>query len=238
MTSKEMLAIRYTFFRFPSHYALTVIPVISGIISVFFLQQFDEVTFGNQWKFVSQNQYNLVESYLLISKIALIFIASFFIAFKWSNMEINGSYGFWLTQRVKRHSFYFQAVGLFIIEIYLSLTLGILLLLYLIGIKITTIELMQLMILLLIQIMIIVAGAILLAEIIPNAEITASSLLSFGTLNFFLNTDDSSILHKILKSDLHFQESSIIFPLILSTLTAIALLGISFVIHLRRSIDL
>ncbi|MCE7737085.1 MAG: hypothetical protein GPJ54_19520 [Candidatus Heimdallarchaeota archaeon] len=238
MTSKEMLAIRYTFFRFPSHYALTVIPVISGIISVLFLQQFDEVTIDNQWEIVSQNQYDLVETYLTVSKIALIFIGSFFIAFKWSNMEINGSYGFWLTQRVKRHSFYIQAYGIFVIEIYLSMIIGIIMLLYLIGINITTVELTQLMVLLLIQIMIIVAGAILLAEIIPNAEIATLSFLSLGTLNFLLNTDESSILHKILKSDLHFQESSIIFPLIMSALGAVVLLGISLVIHLRRSIDL
>lgn len=238
MTSKELLAIRYTFFRFPSHYALTVIPVVSGIISVFFLHQFDEVTLDNQWELTSQNQYNLIESYLSVSKMALIFIASFFIAFKWANMEINGSYGFWLTQRVKRHSFYIQAVGLFIIEIYLSLTIGILMLLYLIGVKITTIELMRLMYLLLIQIIIIIIGAILIAELIPNAEITALSFLSLGTLNFLLNTDESSILHKILKSDLHFQENSIIFPLVTSTVLAIVILGISIVIHLRRSIDL
>ncbi|MHA2031837.1 MAG: hypothetical protein ACW99A_10975 [Candidatus Kariarchaeaceae archaeon] len=238
MTSKEMLAIRYTFFRFPSHYALTVIPVISGIISVFFFQQFEEVTVNNQWDAVNQNQYNLVERYLSFAKMALVFVASFFLAFKWSNMQINGSYGFWLTQRVRRHSFFIRAVSLFIIEIYLSITLGIILLLYPIGIKITTVQLLQLLFLMFTQVVILVTGSILLAEIIPNAEIAALSFLIVGTLNFLVNTDRSSIIHKILKADLHFQDNSIILPMILSIIAAVGLIIISMVIHLRRSIDL
>lgn len=238
MSSKEMLAIRYTFFRFPSHYALTLIPVISGIISVFFFQQFDEVEGNNVLELVNQNQFNLVERYLTYSKMTLVFIASFFVGFKWSNMELNGSYGFWLTQRVHRHSFYIRAVGVFIIEIYLSIALGILFLLYPVGIRFTVAELMILMFLMLIQIIIMVASAILIAESIPNAEISALVFLILGTLNFLLNNDDSSIFHKVLKSDLHFQDSSIILPLVLSTITAVVLLSSSFFIHLRKSIDL
>ncbi len=238
MTSKETVALRYTFFRFPSHYAIMVIPVITGIVSVLFFQQLGEVTSDNHWVLVNKNQFDLTERYLNYSKMALVFVMSFFLVFKWSLMQSDGSYGFWLTQKVNRKMFYVRVNTRFILESYFAVIIGILLLIYPIGIKFSTTQLIYLITLLFIQIVILIASSIVFAEIIPSPEIAALTYLVVGIMNFTINTNESNIFHKILKADLHYQNNDISIPFISSILIATILIGLSFVIHTRRSVDL
>lgn len=238
MTSKETVAIRYTFFRFPSHYALMVIPIITGIVSVLFFQQLGEVKSNNHWDLVNKNHFDLTQRYLNYSKVALVFVISFFLTFKWSLMQTDGSYGFWLTQKVNRRMFYIRAITRFILESYFAIIIGILLLMYPIGIKFTLTQFMYLITLLFFQIVILIASSILFAEIIPSPEIASLTYLIWGIMNFLINTNESNIFHKILKADLHYQNNDISIPFASSILIATILLALSFVIHTRRSVDL
>ncbi|MCH8907816.1 MAG: hypothetical protein IH840_12065, partial [Candidatus Heimdallarchaeota archaeon] len=153
MKSKEKLAIDYIFFRFPSHYAIALVPVLGGIISVLSSKYNDEVISNNHWELTRLNQQLIIESYLFYSKFLLIFIISFYIAYRWTLMLRDGTYGFWLTQQVRRSFFFVHAIIRFTLEIFFGLTLGLALLYYPTGIVITFTDLLFLSSLLLVNVL-------------------------------------------------------------------------------------
>ena len=102
MSYRERLAINYTFFRYPSHYILVLIPLFTGIIAFLTTEQGFEPRSGNKFELIAAQQLQLIEIYLTTAKLGLIVTLAFFLNYRWAAMVHDGSYGYWLSLGVER----------------------------------------------------------------------------------------------------------------------------------------
>jgi hypothetical protein len=238
MKSKEDLAKNYLFFRFPTHYAIVVLPLFAGTISIFFFQSLNEITSIDQWDVITTEKFEIIERYLFFSKMSLAVVFAFFVSFRWALMEKDGSYGFWLTQLVKRRAFFSRTLISFLFDAYLGILIGIGVLYYIGGIVFPANELLNLAILLLAHLIILIGLSIFTVEIFQDPELSGMIfLVVYGIILFFI-TNPSSIWHHMLKSDLHFQDDNIFNSLVSSLLLGGFLFLISLLVHIKRSIEI
>ncbi|MHA2170652.1 MAG: hypothetical protein ACXAB7_12230 [Candidatus Kariarchaeaceae archaeon] len=238
MKSKEDIAKNYLFFRFPTHYAIVILPFFAGTISIFFFQQLNEITLTDQWDVIAAEKLEIIERYLFFSKMTLAVVFAFFVSFRWALMERDGSYGFWLTQLVKRRTFFYRTVISFLFDASLGILLGIGVLYYLGGIVLPSSELLNLAILLLTHLIILVGLSIFIVEIFQDPELSGMIfLVVYGIILFFI-TNSSSIWHQMLKSDLHFQDDNIFTSLISSLFLGGFLILMSLLVHIKRGIEI
>ncbi|MHA2098230.1 MAG: hypothetical protein ACW99A_06055, partial [Candidatus Kariarchaeaceae archaeon] len=95
MMVKEKRSSDYLFFRFPAHYALMLGPLIIGITNFFINTTFIDVTNDlSATETIRDKQYETIKLYLSITKIALVVASAFFITYRWTVINKDGSYGY------------------------------------------------------------------------------------------------------------------------------------------------
>ena len=172
MSYRERLAINYSFFRFPSHYILVLIPLFTGIIAFLTTEQSLEPGSDDKYELILNRQMDLIEIYLTAAKLGLIVALAFFLNYRWAAMERDGAYGYWLTQSIKRGKFYTISVGKFFFDAYMGITLGLLFLIFPGGLAFDISVLIGLFLLLAPNVLIIVLSAIFIGEIVKDAELS------------------------------------------------------------------
>ncbi|MDH5647023.1 MAG: hypothetical protein OEZ01_13500 [Candidatus Heimdallarchaeota archaeon] len=238
MKSKEKIAVDYIFFRNPSVYAIVILPIFSGIFSVFVNPVSNSISEMESIELFNLQQYLIINNFMMFSKLILVLVLAFFITFKWSSMIKSGAYGFWLTQRVDRTKFYIRTYFYVTIYVILSYFIGLLLLIHPIGLKLSYTQFLYLFSLILVNILLIVSCSILFAELITYPEVAALSFtIVFGILIIWVNKP-STLIHQLIKSELHYAETNIFFPMIVPLLVSLACIGVSFISHIKKPVEL
>lgn len=237
MKSKTSISVNQIFFKSITHYAITVIPLLAGVIAVFINPTIFDIS-GNIGSTVDDQNRLLIEDFLSISKLVLALMMSFFISYRWVSMEKDGSYGFWLALRVKREKFVLRTFFMFFVDAFFGIIAGVVIVLISFGGILSMTKFLILMVLLGINIALITIVAIFIGEIIQDPEISTIVFLGIFSLNYFFDNSQSSIFHKITKTDLHYADSNFIVPMILSIALIVVISLITLVVHNRKGIEI
>lgn len=236
MRIREQHSYNYLLFRHPTEYVLILLPLFVGIIyNIFFeesriISEFDPSV-------ITQYQYDMIDNYLLYSKLTIVILISFFISYRWTSMQNDGSFGFWLTLGISRSRFYFLTVTKTLFIFYVSDVLGLISIIYINGLQFEPDVLILLNLLVLLNLLGIIGTAILISSVIPNPELASLSFLLLMMTNIILNTNYSSIFHQILNSDLHYAVDSGI-SLVLAGITALVINILSYRILISMDMEI
>jgi hypothetical protein len=127
---------------------------------------------------------------------------------------------------------------MFLLNGFMGIFAGILILNFLGGIDLSATLLIQLTILTFSSAFLVIASAIFLGEALSLPELSSVILVLIFGLNTNLNNNESSIWYKLMQSELLFAEDNIILPLILSLSLGVVIIGVSFVLHAKQDVEL
>jgi hypothetical protein len=235
----EKMSSDYLFFRFPVHYVLILGPVIIGVTN-FFINPVNVDTFNrlSPRDALLDNHYDSIFLYLNISKLALAIMYAFFITYRWTVINKNGSYGYYLTQGLERDQFFILSSLVFLLDGFLGITIGLILINFGGGINLSLLMFLKILFLVFSSTILLLSVSIFLGEILNQPELSSFILVLIFGLNALLINDRSSIWFKILKSDLLFADNNILLPFIYSFLLGSAIIMITFKIHLRQDVEI
>lgn len=240
MMVKERLSSDYMFFRFPSHYALILGTLVAGVTNYFINPKVDKELVGtsDHASILLDYQYNALEVYLGITKLTLAVMCAFFITYRWTVINKDGSYGYLLTQGIDRGKFFFRSASMFILNGYIGILSGILVLNFLGGMYLKLDVFFWLILLSFSSTLLVVSTAIILGETLSLPELSSFIVVIIFGLNTSLNNDDSSIWYKFMKSELLFSESTPILAFILSFGVGSILMVSSYFLHKKLDVEL
>ncbi|MHA2101098.1 MAG: hypothetical protein ACW99A_20715, partial [Candidatus Kariarchaeaceae archaeon] len=139
---------------------------------------------------------------------------------------------------VDRTRFFIRTSFMFLLNGFMGIFAGILILNFLGGIDLSATLLIQLTILTFSSAFLVIASAIFLGEALSLPELSSVILVLIFGLNTNLNNNESSIWYKLMQSELLFAEDNIILPLILSLSLGVVIIGVSFVLHAKQDVEL
>lgn len=238
MMYKERSSSNYLFFRFPSQYLLILIPFILGITGYFFETKSTDATNANVSSIIIENQYESISTFLSLSKLMFAIICAFFITYRWTVINKDGSYGYFLTQGVNRDKFFIRSAGVFYLNGILGIILGIFTLNYMGGMHLSMSTLFKIVLLTLSSTLLIISISVLLGEVLSLPELSSFIvILTFGLIN---NIDESenSFLFKVFRSEQLFTSNSILVPFVLSFGLGLILIIFAFFFHKKQEVEL
>lgn len=238
MTKRESIAMEYIFFRFPTHHALVLLPLLTGFIAVFFTGVLLDPSESSTLEVIQEDQIEKINSFLQISKITLIVLLSFFVTFKWAMMKKDGSYGFWLTQLVSRKKYFIKSNIEFVIHSYLGLLIGLVLLFYLNGIQISYSQIIYLFFLSLSSVFQLIVLGVFMGEVIRDPELSTVVYIMVTGIAVFGIANRASIINQIFAPEQHYYGESSVISLLLSWISVVILYSITYYLHQRSSIEI
>lgn len=235
---KERLSSDYMFFRFPSHYALILGPLVAGVTNFFINSGSITLEASEGSSILLDKHYEALSDYFQITKLALAVMCAFFITYRWTVINKDGSYGYMLTQGIDRGKFFIRSAYMFLVSAYAGILAGILILNYLGGINLAFDVFIWVVILSFSSTLLIVSTAIFLGELLSLPELSSLIVVLIFGLNINLNTSKSSIWFKLLQSDLLFADNNPIIPFVLSFgLGSVFMVG-GYILHKKSDVEL
>lgn len=236
MIVREHLATKYSFFRFPNMHIIFLVPLIPSLIIVFLqnnLYMSENGTFGTVDTIIEI----MVRDYFFYFKLILSIVASFFFVYRWSQLKVDKSYGFWITQGVDRNRFVVYATLAFSLLISTSEILGFLILNSYLGYHLPFITIFLTLISIIFSNILFSTIGIIIAEFLLRPEIAGLVFVALSFVNYTVFTDFDTPLSLIFKLESNF--NSILLPFgILFELIFIGLLGTTIVyLQNLRDID-
>lgn len=230
-------AVQYLMFRSRSPQIYLILPIFAAFISFILSEKFG-LEDGDQWEIVHRNQEIQIEQFLggLIASVAV--IMAFLLCYRWSIIQRDGSYAYWLTQGVERKRFLSRSIIIAIGYLTVSLSLAIALLYFPGGVYLEPSAYLQLLALNLVYVTLVTSFSFFISEIIKSPEISALTLLISIWLNSILNTNPSDTLHKILQPAFHFLDQDIFISLSGGIVISGLLYLLTLLIHVNRDVHL
>ncbi|MHA2055232.1 MAG: hypothetical protein ACW99F_16760 [Candidatus Hodarchaeales archaeon] len=241
MKSPVPFAQNYLFFRFPINYLIIIIPQTIGLFATVFSESIAEPTEDSGVSTsvdIMKLQVDIIDDYLLAFNLTVVLLLAFFLCYRWSSMQNDGSYGYWITQGVRKPRFYLEAVVRFTINIYSSAFLGLLIIFYLNGIYLETLDFILLNLLMVSHILLVILIAIFIGNIVKNPELAALSYISILGINYSANTNKNSLSHQIFQSDFQYSTDNGWVALVSSLVVAVVLLVLTLRLHTRLDVDM
>ena len=236
MSVKESITSNYVFFRFPADHVLVIIPIIVGSAGFFFNNL--GFNFLDESDLITAKQDELVDDYLLFSKMAIIILISFLVSYRWSNMINDGTYGYWITQGVRRQPIIFYSLGRFLIDILLAQVLGLFLILMVGGLEYDLLTLFYMVLLFISNAWMMLVLAFLVSNLVRNPEFAALGYIILLGLIVALGLTNSSGWINILLSDRQYNSDASLLWFLLSMGTSFIVLFGTIRYHLRKDNDL
>lgn len=192
--SSERFGFNYLIFRHPTEYVLVLLPmVIASITDIYFQTSCIVEEFACKAGFVNSKlvfdvetrQSWVIDNYLFSVNIVLLILLGFFVSYRWSNMQFNGSYGFWITLGVNRTKYYINATIKFVLLFYFGVAIGLTQIMFLNNMLNDLFFFLTLNLLILSHIGLLVGIAVLLGNIVRSPEIASLLyVLIIGALLF------------------------------------------------------
>ncbi|MHA2248977.1 MAG: hypothetical protein ACXAD7_01380 [Candidatus Kariarchaeaceae archaeon] len=236
MSTKESIASDYIFFRFPADHVLVIIPIIVGSVSFFFNNTI--FNFQNDDDIIVTRQNELINDYLLFSKFALVILISFFVTYRWSNMIGDGTYGYWITQGVRRKSIIFYSLGRFLINLFSAQVIGLLLIIFVGGLEYDLLTVFYMTILILSNAWMLLILAFLIANIVRNPEFAALTYILVLGLIIAGGLLSSSDWIKVLQSDRQYNSDAPLLWFLLTLASSFIIILVTIRYHVRKDLDL
>lgn len=237
MKSKENIAINYLFLNFPTIHALVFLPVFVGM-GLFHFSEDLVIVNSDLFQEVLASTISIIQEYLIVSKMTLVALSSFFITYRWSLMEKNRNYGYWLTQGVNRSKFFLKSKIAFTLMGYFGVVIGLFLVIQFGGVALPTTLRLQLYTIVFVNTFLLISMAIFIGEIVANPELSLLTLLFIYVISFFISNNSDNFISLLFFGDLHFANDNYISAMIFSFILGIILFLISLRIHTKRGIDL
>ncbi|MCY3412491.1 MAG: hypothetical protein INQ03_12710 [Candidatus Heimdallarchaeota archaeon] len=233
---KERLALSYQFLRFPANYALVLVPAIISLLTFFNTNKVKKID-SNLFAEVSKSQQVYIDNYLIMSITSFMVLCSFFIVYRWSSMQSNRVYGYWLTQGVDRKLFLILSISVLIVLGYFGIWLGLLLLITIGGVSLGFGSFSVISILLFIKIAQVVIIGVIIADLIPNSEIALLSYMTgYGILYLFVSPS-TNVFAKFVFGELHYQQEVFLSILLSFSFMSIAFAWVYYY-HMRKDVEL
>lgn len=240
----EQFAHNYLFARFPVNFMLILIPQTIGLlVSIFVNTSFEveaQTTDASSLTNTEERYQNdLIDGYLIAVKLTLVILLAFFLCYRWSTMQNDGSYGYWLTQGVNRRKFFIETIYKFIAVIYFGIFAGLMSLIYLNGIYLEFSSFIMLNLLILSHVLLLISVGIIIGVFTKNPESAALLFIIGFAINYAFNTS-STILNKMLQSDLQYKEKigDVWLSLVSSVGLGVILVVTSLKVHLNLDMEL
>ncbi|MHA2028267.1 MAG: hypothetical protein ACW99A_04095 [Candidatus Kariarchaeaceae archaeon] len=233
----EQFAHNYLFARFPVNFMLVLVPQVIGmLVNIFVSPNFETTEISVS---VDDQQNDLIDTYLLSTKLSLVILLAFFLCYRWSTMQNDGSYGYWITQGVNRRKFFIETIYKFMAVIYFGIFAGLLGLIYLNGIYLEFLLFLKLNLLIISHIFILLSIGIIIGVLVKNPESASLLFIILFGINYAFNTSDT-IWNKLLQSDLQYKatEGDLWFSLIASLGLGFIISIISLRVHLTLDMEL
>jgi hypothetical protein len=121
LKSKEKMASDFLFMRSPGQELIILSALIFGPIAFMFSSIGVKLNGVGDYQIVHKAHDDLINNYLFWIKVPLIIMLSLFLTYRWSKIQREGNYGYWLSLGTSRSYFFFHTVSGFISNIYLGL---------------------------------------------------------------------------------------------------------------------
>lgn len=238
MMYKERSSSDYLFFRFPTHYLLVLTPFVLGVTNYFFDIKSKTLTNSNVYSLIIEDQYDSISNFLSISKVVLAVLCAFFITYKWTVINKDGSYGYFLTQGVNRDKFFIRSAGMFYLNGIFGIVLGLLTLIYMGGMDLSTSILLKIILLSISSTLLVISISVLLGEILSLPELSSVIVIVLFGSSLNLDEADNSFLYKTLRSEQLFADKSILVPFSLSFGLGLIFILMAYFFHKRQEVEL
>lgn len=237
MKAPEKFSYNYLIFRSPTEFLLVLIPFAIAVMINIFSQVSEEVDVFTP-ELIMSKQLDAIDAYMLAFFAPIVILMAFFVSYRWSTMQTEGGYGFWLTLGINRRKFFIRTVLKFILLLYIGVLLGLLTIFYLNQMYLEPMMFILLNLLILSHLLLITGVSILLGGMIKNPESAAIFYIILMGLNYVFNTDSENFLNMLLNSAFQYRVDTAWFSFFISLALA---LGVNFValrMHTKFDMDL
>lgn len=234
---KEWEVLNYSFLRSPAFQTLIVLPAIGGSLIFYLGSTFFEGT-EFTWSELDQRWSTLVTDYLSLSKFASVIVLSFFLAYRWTVFKTDGSYGYWLSQGIKRRKYLIFAIISFFVLIFCSQLIGIVGIFTFGGFYVELSSFLQVLLLIIVTSLFVVVSGILIAEVSRDSEVTLLIYLGlfFGLLAIQQGLPD--ILQWVFFPERFIFEAEY-WPIIgVNFVINLVIIVVIYLLHMRSDIEL
>lgn len=237
MKAPEKFSYNYLIFRSPTEFLLVLIPFVTAVMINVFSQVSDEVDVFTQ-ELIMSKQLDAIDDYMLAFFAPIVILMAFFVSYRWSTMQTEGGYGFWLTLGINRRKFFVRTVLKFLFLLYIGILLGMLTIFYLNQMYLEPMMFIILNLLILSHLLFITGVSILLGGMVKNPESAAIFYIILMGLNYVFNTDSENFLNMLFNSAFQYRVDTAWFSFFISLALA---LGVNFValrMHTKFDMDL
>ncbi|MHA2092342.1 MAG: hypothetical protein ACW98K_15945 [Candidatus Kariarchaeaceae archaeon] len=238
LKSKEKMAAEFLFMRFPGQELIILSAFLFGPIAFMFSSTSVKLNGVGDYQIVHKAHDDLINNYLLWIKVPLIIMLSLFLTYRWSKIQREGDYGYWLSLGTSRSYFFFHTVSGFISNVYLGILLGFILVLYPGGIDLTYGESFELLLLLLSSTILTIGVAIFCAEIIRIPEFAYAAFISIFGVNLLFNRGSENLLSVIFLSEFQFDTDNVILAFFLSLFIGFVFCLGALYFHQKRDVEI
>ncbi|MCY3410658.1 MAG: hypothetical protein INQ03_03375 [Candidatus Heimdallarchaeota archaeon] len=236
MSVREKFAYNYLMFRFPIEYLLLIVPAMVGIlVNIFFVPEQESIEINKE----SLDNYIFMktDTILIYQEVSIIIMLAFFICYRWSSVQADKSYGFWMTLGIKRRKYYMLSMSKFLTIIYSSVFLSILIIIYISRITFDLDIFFKLILLALSNVLLLITLAFLFGTVITNPELAAILYMTILITNVFAITNEDSIIHLLFRPLLHYKLDDGWIGLAISIILAVITFFIGLKLHERMDIE-
>ncbi|MDH5402586.1 MAG: hypothetical protein OEY49_08855 [Candidatus Heimdallarchaeota archaeon] len=237
MSIKDSIARNYIFFRHPSHLILVLLPTFTGLVQYFFFNSGKEVIINPKDEIYS-SQYQMINEYLLFTDIVIVLLLSLFVVYRWTIIKKDGSYGFWLTQGIKRERIFLITVWSFFLDFYIVKILGFIIVFTIGGLYLPASQLFLLLTLSALNLLILIFVSFLVSNQIGNPEFGSLVLIVLFGVNITFNTNRQNSWFLIFNGQYLYNEESGFFALIILVISNLLLFFVNRYIQFKEDIEL
>lgn len=237
MKAPEKFSYNYLIFRSPTEFLLVLIPFAIAVMINIFSQVSEEVDVFTS-ELIMSKQLDAIDAYMLAFFAPIVILMAFFVSYRWSTMQTEGGYGFWLTLGINRRKFFIRTVLKFIFLLYIGVLLGLLTIFYLNQMYLEPMMFIKLNLLILSHLLLITGVSILLGGMIKNPESAAIFYIILMGLNYVFNTDSENFLNMLLNSAFQYRVDTAWFSFFISLALALGVNFLALRMHTTFDMDL
>lgn len=237
MKAPEKFSYNYLIFRSPTEFLLVLIPFAIAVMINIFSQVSEEVDVFTS-ELIMSKQLDAIDAYMLAFFAPIVILMAFFVSYRWSTMQTEGGYGFWLTLGINRRKFFIRTVLKFIFLLYIGVLLGLLTIFYLNQMYLEPMMFILLNLLILSHLLLITGVSILLGGMIKNPESAAIFYIILMGLNYVFNTDSENFLNMLLNSAFQYRVDTAWFSFFISLALALGVNFLALRMHTKFDMDL
>lgn len=237
MITKERLTTEYIFYRSPNIYFIFIFPLFPSLIAAFFQNNLYTIEAGvlATTKEISSE---IVQDYLWNFKFILGVVTAFFLVYRWSLIQRDGSYGYWITQGVDGLKLLIYATTLYAIFVSFAEILGFLIIYFFMGVVIPIIQVVAIIFGIFFSNFLWTAFGILVAEISTRPDIAGLVYLGGVGSNLLLNSNSEPISYQLLLLEFNYFDANFYFFALLELILIAATLTITYVVLRYRDIEI